>query len=561
MLKNRRFNLHYLALAGVIFLGTILRFGNLDLKPLWLDEIITAVFSLGRNFNDLPLNVVLPLGSLHNIFTYQPGVSCSQIAANVATQSTHPPLFFCWMYTWLGWMTPLGENWVIKLRSLAAVSGVSAIAAIYGVGRSAFSQRTGLVAALLMAVSPFTVYLSQEARHYTLPMLLITLSLLGLVQIQQDIQRQQKLRVWVWLAWIIINIIGIYVHYFCILAFIAEISTLFLILYWHRNKIINQRQILLLLFISITTVTISFVPWFLVMFSHAQRNETDWIGLANYIAPFYQTLIGWLVMLIFLPVENQPLPIAITSGLLMVIFGIWLGRQVFKGLKHLWQASQTHLATFTIISFYGFVLLEFLIIVYLLNKDITAIPRYNFIYYPSVCILIAASCSQNKKSILTLLFVGILSSVLVINNLGFKKPFQPDIVVQNINQEPSLPLMVIMAYRDYQDIALGWSFALALEKIRMETDKEIKIPNSSDSHFAFFPQSPNIQSVWKQLSLLPTPKESQLNLWVVAPGIRRREYPQKLAVSPRLNCTIDTTQHYRIGVPYQLYRCGDLGKS
>ncbi len=549
-MKNPTSNSHYLGLAAVIFLGTILRFGNLDLKSLWLDEIITTVFSLGRNFDDLPLNVVLPLVKLQEVFTYQAGVSCPQIAENVATQSTHPPLFFCWMYSWLGWMTPLGEDWVMKLRSLAAMSGVGAIAAIYGVGRIAFSGRTGLVAAAMMAVSPFAVYLSQEARHYALPMFLITLSLLGLVQIQQDIVSWTKFEpnkiIRVWLPWIIINIIGFYVHYFCILAFIAEVSTSLLTLYWYRSQIINKLQILLLLFLSIGIVAISFVPWLLVMFKHAQRDETDWIGLANYIAPLYQTVMGWLLMFVFLPVENQPLAITIISGLVMIIFGIWLGRQVFKGLKYLWQVPKTNLSIFTVVSFYGFILGEFLLIVYLLNKDITAIPRYNFISYPSVCILVAASCGQHKKSIFIILSVGILSSILVINNLGFKKPFQPDVVAQNINQEPSTPLMVVMAYRDYQDVALGWSFALALEKIRVETD---------NANFAFFPQSPNIQSVWQQLSQLPPSQESQLNLWVVAPGIRQRDYPQQLAVSTQLNCTIDTTQHYRIGVPYQLYRC------
>jgi uncharacterized membrane protein len=53
--------LHYLVLVGAIALGTILRFWHLDLKPLWLDEVITALFSLGRNYNDVPLEAVFSL--------------------------------------------------------------------------------------------------------------------------------------------------------------------------------------------------------------------------------------------------------------------------------------------------------------------------------------------------------------------------------------------------------------------------------------------------------------------------------------------------------------------
>ncbi len=46
-MDNRK--LHYSALASAIALGAILRLGNLDGKFLWLDEVITAIFSLGRN--------------------------------------------------------------------------------------------------------------------------------------------------------------------------------------------------------------------------------------------------------------------------------------------------------------------------------------------------------------------------------------------------------------------------------------------------------------------------------------------------------------------------------
>ena len=41
---------HYLTLAAIVLLGALLRFWHLDLKPLWLDEVITALFSLGRNY-------------------------------------------------------------------------------------------------------------------------------------------------------------------------------------------------------------------------------------------------------------------------------------------------------------------------------------------------------------------------------------------------------------------------------------------------------------------------------------------------------------------------------
>ncbi len=103
-MNNRR--LHYLALTGTLFLGAILRLGNLEGKFLWLDEVITAIFSFGRNYNNVPLEVVIPFHQLQQIFTFQPEVSCTQIAQNIAIQSTHPPLFFCLLHSWFGFVNP-----------------------------------------------------------------------------------------------------------------------------------------------------------------------------------------------------------------------------------------------------------------------------------------------------------------------------------------------------------------------------------------------------------------------------------------------------------------------
>lgn len=553
-MKNRGLYLHYLGLAGAIALGTILRFWHLDLKPLWMDEVITAIFSLGKNYHDLPLDVVFPLKRLHEIFTFQSGVSCSQIAQNLANQSTHPPLFFCAMYRWLGWLSPLGEGWVEKLRSLPALFGVGAIAAIYGVNRIAFSPTSGILAALLMAVSPFAVYLSQEARHYTLPMLLITLALLGLMQIQRDII-QVNLRFWVWLLWIIVNSIGFYVHYFFILAFVAEIATLILLIYAHKSTILIRRKFWRSLLLSIGGVTISFIPWLLITLNHARSSETNWLPPPINIAPLYQTLINWVLMVIALPVENQPLLITISCGFIMVTFAIWIGWQVFQGLKQMWLNDTTYFATFTLLSFTIFILLELFAITYLLGKDITAIPRYSFVYYPGFCALLAASLSKSKKSILIVIIIGLISCIFVVSNLAFQKPFQPERVAQNMNLEPDVPLMLVVAYSNYQDVALGLSFALELKQVRSQTTTY----KMNYDNLAILNKNPNLSDFWTKFSKLSVPPTSHLNLWIVAPGLRRRDYPQQIDVSGQNNCTIDASQHYRIGIPYQLYRCRKKG--
>ncbi|AUS99417.1 hypothetical protein CLI64_02845 [Nostoc sp. CENA543] len=555
IIKIRRFGF-----IGAIAIGLILRFCYLELKPLWMDEVITAIFSLGKNYHDLPLDVLVNLQDIPKIFTFQPGVSCSEIAQNLTNQSTHPPLFFCGMYRWLGWIGISSDDWVMKLRSLPALFGVGAILAIYAVNYLAFSPLSGIVAALFMAVSPFAVYLSQEARHYTLPMFIITLSLLGLMQIQQDIH-QERVRFRVWFFWTLINIIGFYTHYFFILDFIAEIFTLSLLIYRSKYQNIRfKRKIILYFGLSIITIIICFLPWLLVTWNHAQRSETSWLNSPGIFAPFYQTLLNLVLMVIALPVENQPLIITIVCGLLMLVFAVWLGVKLFPRCRQLWNQDQTHGATFTLLMFTAGVMLQCLAIAYLSGKDITAIPRYSFVYYPSCCALLAASLTEiqtlkGKKiqAIAILLIIGLLSSIFVVTNFVFQKPFQPEQVARNMNSAPSLPVMLVVTYDSYQDIALGLSFALALEQIRNHT--------SHPDSFIAVSKSPDVSNVWRKLSQLSVNVTSPLNLWIVAPGLRRRDYPQQLNLSAQTTCQIDPQHHYRIGIPYQLYQCDFLEKS
>ena len=594
--SKSKYLLHYLSLTILVLLATTLRFWHLDLKPLWMDEVITAIFSLGKNYHDLPLDVVLPLENWRSFLSLETGMNCSQITSNISSQSTHPPLFFCGMYQWLAWLSPTEKDLVNQLRYLPAIFGVVTVITIYFVNRIAFSTKAGLMAAALMAVSPFAVYLSQEARHYTLPMLLISLSLLGLVKIQKDIIEQKQINFSIWSGWTIINAIGFYVHYFCILAFIAQIGTFVVLMYGQQQKIIprpilsqyilSQRRIWLTLTLSISVTSLIFLPWFATINKHFTSADTGWLHAPIHIAPIYQTLAGWLVMLIILPVENQPPAIAIIGGISMLLFGGWVSWQIFRGLKQLLTSSSTYFPTLTLLSYSLFVILEFFAIAYIVGKDITAIPRYNFIYFPSFCALISASLctsnnlnknknkNKNKKfwgktnvTVLTrylVLLVGIISSVFVVNNFAFKKPFLPSEFAQTIGREASIPSIVVMGYRDYQDVALGLSFALALDTQKQRKSKITYVSSNPTlaakkspivDKFVFFKQDPGFETVWQKLAELPPPKESQVNLWVIAPGLKRRDYPQQTNLSSQIQCTINPKQHYRIGVPYQLYRC------
>lgn len=572
----------------ILLLGAALRFWNLDLKPLWMDEIITALFSFGRSYYDLPLEQALPVSAFERVFTLNVGASCPQITETVATQSVHPPLFFCWMHSWLHWSYSLPASWVWKVRAFPALCGVAAIAAVYQLSSIAFSARAGVISALIMAISPFGIYLSQEARHYTLPFLLVTLALLGLYYILLDLQRCQ-IRPRRWLGWILANSIGFYVHYFFLLAFTAQIVVLLVTMLRQAfpkqsiQKASNRLSLVkgyIWVGCAIAVIGLTWVPWLTTFLSHINRPETDWVqsrlsDALTLLSPLIQLVMGLILMVIALPIENQPVWLVVINGLAMLLFAAWFVRQLGIGIQQLWQHNQeTQLAVQLLIGFILAVLLEFLAIAYLLGKDLTQVPRYNFVYFPAFCALVGAALSQittskrllpeqepvrskpriltwlNKHTVAVVLLVSILSTTFVLSNQVFQKPYLPDQVAATLYQEPDTPLLTVGVYNNFQDIALELSFAIALK----QTWQQLK--PFSEAHFALVKGH---AGVWQQLTDLQFPLPFPLNFWVIAPGLRRINYPAQLSLkdaSETLHtCLIDPKRYYRLGIPYQLYRC------
>ncbi|WP_088890941.1 glycosyltransferase family 39 protein [Leptolyngbya ohadii] len=570
-----------LLLAFILLLGLGLRFWNLDAKPLWLDEVLTALFTMGKSATDVPLNQFFPLADLDQIFSFRSGVSCPQLTQTLIRESVHPPLFFCLIYRWLSWLQPNSANdswnWVWAIRSLPALLGVGTIAALYWLNRVAFSPAAARWGAALMAVSPFAVYLSQEARHYTLPMLLITLALVMLVKIQQS---PRQFTPWLWIGWTAVNLTGLYVHYFCLLALIAQIGTIALWMFWQRREILRRHWVGLGL--AILALTAGYLPWIPIFLSHMSRPETDWLipykpDWIDRVAPLYQTVVGWLLMVIALPIEEQPDSIVYLFGSIGLVFALWLGWQIFKAVRFQWGNPAMHPPLLLLSGFVGLVLLQFFAIVYLLDKDLTVVPRYNFVYYPAMAALLGAvlvnnegraSKTQtskdqkipNRSTPVVLLMIGFLSSVLVVNGVAFQKSYRPNVVAQDMAFEPNKSLATVVSYRSPQEIALGLSFALEL---RRQLHEQFSPEQINDRvRYAFVDRTDGYGAVWRELPQLDQPLPMPLNLWVIAsPGMRTRNYPSRVRLSNpatpnrKAICPVDPEEFHRVSFPYQLFRC------
>lgn len=535
-----------IGLITALLIGAILRFWNLDLKPLWMDEVITAIFSMGRNYLEVPVEQFFNLSALDQVFQLKP-TTCANIAQTVSVQSVHPPLFFCWLHQWLQWVP---GDWVWRLRSLSAVAGIFAIALIYWLNRIAFSSSAGTIAAFVMAVSPFAVYLSQEARHYTVPILFVIVALVGLIQIQQDLLKGQR-SLKIWIGWTIVNGIGLYVHYFLVLAIAAQFFALLVLQIRLRHPYRFWWRTWGAIVLSGLGILAIWLPWLPTFISHITRPETDWLATSetawwSFLIPLSQFAVGWLVMVVSFPVEFQPVWIIVMSAIAMLLFAGWMIWCMIKGLKLLWNDPKTHWETLILVSFVVGVLIEFLAIVYVLGKDITQVPRYNFIYYPAVCALIGAcfwKLQPSKfESPILLYFVGALSCIFVVSNLVFLKPYTPDRVAQNI-VSPNCAA-VAMSYNDFQDIALGLGFALAIQtQARSQPCQPV---------FALFSRTQGYKTFWQKVATSNSSPVQQF--WAIAPGLRMRDFPLQVKLQGKI-CDRNPQAQYRIGIPYVGYDC------
>lgn len=121
-----------------------LRLYDLGYRSLWLDEIATAV--------------VVRLPDLGSVLEY------------VARDPSATPLIY--VVTWL--LRPLGGD-EFAIRLPYAVAGLLAVVSMFALTARLYGRSTGMVAASLLAILPFAIFYSQEARSYAILMVLSTL--------------------------------------------------------------------------------------------------------------------------------------------------------------------------------------------------------------------------------------------------------------------------------------------------------------------------------------------------------------------------------------------------
>jgi mannosyltransferase len=102
------------------------------------------------------------------------------------------------------------------IRSLSAVAAVATLPAIYWLGSQLFDQRVGVLATALLSVNAYHVRYAQEARSYSLFVLLATLSSGFLVAYLREPSQRKKV------AYVLASVLAVYAHFYALLLIAAH---------------------------------------------------------------------------------------------------------------------------------------------------------------------------------------------------------------------------------------------------------------------------------------------------------------------------------------------------
>ena len=214
---------------GVV-VGTALRLFRLGTKSFWLDEATSAV--LARVDRQVFVGAIIHRQA--NMFLY---------------------------YLLLrGWIR-LGDSEFV-VRSLSVLAGVAAIPAIYLLGTRLFGPKAGGVAALLLSVHAFQIRYSQEARAYSLFMLLAVMSSLFFLRSLERPSRKN------WAAYVLVSALMVYAQVFgCWMLLAQWFSLLF------RRREIRKKQFLL----SAVAVCCLTSPLAYCLLVISDRSQLSWL--------------------------------------------------------------------------------------------------------------------------------------------------------------------------------------------------------------------------------------------------------------------------------------------
>ncbi|MBD2000003.1 glycosyltransferase family 39 protein [Leptolyngbya sp. FACHB-541] len=303
-----------MALAIVIVFGVLFRLVNLDQKPYWHDETYTSLRISGFKIEEV---MQLFNGQIIDVEALRPYQQVSPEHGAIATiqriaeeDSQHTPLYFVIVRAW----AKLFGSSIVSLRSLSVVFSILSLPFMYWLCVELFAlPLVGWMATALMATAPIYIRYAQEARPYSMWILLILITSTFLLK-----AIRQKTTVG-WGVYAIAMIAALYCHVFSVLVLVSHGMYVLAI---QRFRLTGAAIAYLM---SASIAVLSFLPWLRVMWMSRERLvlTTNW---AKVPLPFTELVKSWSLNLChaFVSIPSSSLNgilIGLSAGILLLIAG------------------------------------------------------------------------------------------------------------------------------------------------------------------------------------------------------------------------------------------------
>ncbi|MDP6586746.1 MAG: glycosyltransferase family 39 protein, partial [Anaerolineales bacterium] len=195
---------------------------------------------------------------------------------------------------------------MFSLRYFSVLPGVTIIAIVFAIGRRLMDDQIGLISAVMMGVSSFAVYYSQEARMYSLVACFCAIALYG--HLRWELRHSSR-----WLiAFVVSMLAAVFTHYYSFLVLLAQNMYMF----QQRKK--NLEQWRKWMWVQ-AVIFIIYMPWaltqldFITAKASARWQElgiggmnTVWVGtlMAFGVGETVATYGQWLGMLLLIPLAT-----------------------------------------------------------------------------------------------------------------------------------------------------------------------------------------------------------------------------------------------------------------
>lgn len=273
-----------LMLTGIVVIAAGLRLYGLDTQSLWYDEVVEET-----------------------AFKWQ-------FLSNKSWYHIHPPLHSVIIHA----MTIMFPGNDLALRIVPFSFGVISVPLLFLFGKRLIDENTALIAAFLLAISPFHIWYSQEVRSYALQWMLALVSLIFFLQALERPHRGN------YIGYVLSTAAGFYTNQLTI--FLVSLQVSYLLFFYKKYK--SQ----LLKWLSAFSATIIlYSPWIVynaMIYSYRKSGSPKELDIKSILYTFYSYCAGFSIGPSLRELHiNQSLtvikPYFLLIGLVMTVYGIF----------------------------------------------------------------------------------------------------------------------------------------------------------------------------------------------------------------------------------------------